>query len=1173
MASIRIVVLLGLVLLVAVSLNAQTSTGEVNGMVLDNSGATLAHATVRLTNQATQSASQSFSNDGGQFVFINVLPGTYDLSVEMQGFKTARVSPIRVNVNQTVSQTITMSVGTVKEVVTVSSEGELVQAATSELGTAIALETVADLPLNGRNFTQLLTLTPGVTPISTSQGTGISIQDGGMTGIPGSSFTKPAINGQQNRSNVYFMDGIQNTDFRISNYAVLPIVDLVQEFKVQSHNDKAEFGGVAGGVVNIVSKSGTNSYHGSGWEFVRNNYFDARDPFADQMNTGPAPFRQNEFGASMGGPVIRNRLFFYVGYEGWRYSKPSQQLTTVPTPAELSGDFSASALPQPLYNPYSGNTQPFYCNASGSPLAPNASGIQTPGAGDATCRKLPSQLISAPMQGFLKSYILAPNFTGNPPYNFIENAPSTNNSNTWQLRADYRLRDNDNFYGRITQQWVSANQPSAGVAESQPSIYHTYNYGGGWLHAFNPNLVMDLHGGIITKPYNFNQAKADKGAAPATAAGFTNVNQFDGLVVNLGSPYLVSSLLGTTDIGNRGDSLRNNPVRNLDGAMSWMKGRHNLKFGAEYIWAQRFQSNTFQQFGFVNGTTALIGTPATGNSLASALLGLPNAFSAQNPIDGAVNFRLSSWAFYAQDEWKVTPTLTLNVGLRYDLLTQPSPLNHRLSNALDISTGNLLIGADSIAACGATPVNPCIPGGINSVPHNDHIKFVGRDAFMPQPVRDNIGPRIGVAWQVLPKTVLRAGYGIFYETMTARSQFTQNDIEGAGWPWTTGFGGSANAQGSNVLTPITSLVGSFPNPVSRPNPWNFGPWVWLDDPNFKDARSQQWNVDVERELSPTMMLSLAYSGSANGRIPYTGYAFAATKPSPNSNCPTGNAACLQNYLASVDALKPYPWIDPAIHYSQSIGISRYNALQVKFERRMSKGLQTLISYTWSKSLDNSSGWFGVEDSGACCSQAVQDYHNPHSNYGPSGFNIPQYLSWSTVYQLPFGRGQKYLRSGPLAWLVGNWQLNYVFMARSGQPFTLEMPNVDSANLSGSFADVPQFLDYARPNAVGNPHVSHPTAAQWFNTGAFTTPQGSYGNFGRNNLYSDHVVNLDTSMFRNIPLGERYSVQLRFEFFNVMNIQSYGIPGVTLGQANFGVVQSLANGSNPRQMQFGLKFQF
>jgi outer membrane receptor protein involved in Fe transport len=1148
----------------------QSASSQLSGRITDPTGWPVSGAEVRLVSRASGLAREAISNQDGYYVIPLLAPATYWMTVRKEGFRPISRLDILLEVNQTAILDVQVSLGSVLTTVEVASDPDMTRSSSSELGTAIGEDLVAGLPLNGRNFTQLLTLTPGVTPISTAQGSGISIQDGGMTAIPGSSFAKPSVNGQQNRSNIYLMDGIQNTDFRTSGYAALPIIDLVQEFKVQSHNDKAEFGGVTGGVVNIVSKSGTNSYHGSAWEFLRNNYFDARDPFGDVGKNGPAPYHQNEFGASLSGPVIRNRLFFYAGYEGWRYRKPSQQLTTVPTAAELNGDFSASSLRQPLYNPYSGNTQPFYCNALGSPLTPNASSIQTPGAGDIPCRKLPSQLISAPMQAFLKSYILAPNFTGNALYNFIEDAADTNDSNTWQVRADYGRR-NDSLYGRVTQQWASYTQPSAGVAALQPSLYHVYSYGGGWLHAFNSRLILDLHGGIITKPYNFNQAQASNGFTPAITAGFNNVKQWDGLVVNLGNPYLVSSLLGTTNIGNRGASLRNNPVRNVHGALSWVKGGHNLKFGAEYIWAQRYQSNTFQQFGFINATTALIGDSASGNSLASALLGFPNAFYAENPPDGAVNFRLSSWAFFVQDEWKLTPKLTLNLGMRYDLLTRPSPLNRRLSNALDVNTGNLLINADSIAACGPTPVNPCIPGGIDSVPYKDHIMFVGRHAFVPQPVYDNLGPRIGVAWQIFSKTVLRAGYGIFYDTITARSQYTQDDIEGAGWPWTPGFSGSANTPGG-PLTPITRLVGGFLSPTARPSPWNFGPWVWMDDPNFKDTRSQQWNLDIQRELSPNMMVSVAYSGSTNGRIPYTGYAFAATRPSPNSTCAAGNAACLQSYLAGIDALKPYPWIDSAIHYSQSIGISRYNALQVKFERRMSRRLQMLLSYTWSKSLDNSSGWFGVEDSGACCSQAVQDYHNPHSNYGPSGFNIPQYFSWSTVYQMPFGRRQRYLQSGPLAWLLGNWQLNYVFTARSGQPFTLEVAG-DAANIAGSFADVPQYLDYARPDAVGNPHLSHPTVAQWFNTSAFTTPQGSYGNFGRNNLYSDHVVNLDTSMFRNIPLRERYSVQLRFEFFNVMNIQSYGIPGVTLGQGNFGVVQSLANGTTPRQMQFGLKLQF
>src|SRR5437660_6737982 len=306
------VALLAALLALAAPLGAQTSSGETNGTVTDSSGGVLPGASVTLTNQGTGISSTTVTNASGNFVFVNVQPGTYVLKVELQGFKTAQTPLFELGVNQTITRRIALSVGAVSENVTVSATSPIVQASSSELGTVITEEAVHDLPLNGRNFTQLLTLTPGATPVSTAQGSSVGFQDAGITGIPGSSFAKPALHGQENRSTLYYLDGIFNTDLRGPVYGVLPIVDLVREFKVQSHNEKTEFGGVTGGAVNIVSKSGTNSLQGSAWEFLRDNKLDARDPFKDS-GSRPATFHQNEFGGALGGPVVHNRTFFYLG--------------------------------------------------------------------------------------------------------------------------------------------------------------------------------------------------------------------------------------------------------------------------------------------------------------------------------------------------------------------------------------------------------------------------------------------------------------------------------------------------------------------------------------------------------------------------------------------------------------------------------------------------------------------------------------------------------------------------------------------------------------------------------------------------------------------------------------------------------------------------------------------
>src|SRR5216117_2576882 len=362
----------------------QTASGEVNGTVTDKSGGFVGSAAVKLTNQATGIDDRATKNSDGYFVFINVKPGMYVLGVEARGFKTTRISSFEVGVNQTVTQAVSLDVGAVNEQVVVSAETAMLEASTSELGTVIPEKAVNDLPLNGRDFTQLLTLTPGATPVSTSQNRNIGCCEGNV-GLPGSGFSDASFHGQQNRSKLYFFDGIINTNIRGPTYIVLPNVDLVQEFKVVGHDAKAEFGGATGGVVNMVSKPGGNKFHGSAFEYVRNDAFDARNTFNDNTRTRPAPFRQNQFGAILSGAIFKDKTFFSGGYDGWRYSQPGAALSWAPTAAEIAGDFSAStgARVKQIFNPYSTRTvgaalvrDPFRCDVAGDPLPVDAQNLQ-----------------------------------------------------------------------------------------------------------------------------------------------------------------------------------------------------------------------------------------------------------------------------------------------------------------------------------------------------------------------------------------------------------------------------------------------------------------------------------------------------------------------------------------------------------------------------------------------------------------------------------------------------------------------------------------------------------------------------------------------------------------------------------------------------------------------------
>ena len=1193
-----VVFLMVLFLLSAAASFGQTAVGEVNGTVTDNTGGVVAGATMTLTNQATGILDRTSTNADGHFVFINVKPGKYLLEVEQQGFKSARVLPFDVGVSQTVTQTIQLQVGTVAESVTVTAEAAMVERSTSELGTLIEEKAVNDLPLNGRNFTQLLTLTPGVTPVSTAQNKSVGCCEGNV-GLPGSGFSDASFHGQENRSKLYFFDGIINTNIRGPTYIVIPNIDLIQEFKVVGHDAKAEYGGATGGVVNMVSRSGTNSIHGTAFEYVRNNYFDARNSFSDATRTGPAPFRQNQFGATFSAPIIKNRTFVSGGYDGWRYSQPSSSLSYVPTAAEISGDFTSTAtVTHALYNPYS--TRPngtggflrdrFLCDAAGNPVAPNANGTQTPAVGGAACNKIPQALINPAIQQFFQAYATIPNYSvaGDPTHNFLQTRSTTNNSNSFQGRVDHRFRDADNVFFRYTEERNSVFTP-IGEDASTSGGSQGRNYGGGWTHAFSPRLFLDVRAGYAGRPaVDAGQQNTHKaGLDPMKQAGFKDVDKYHGTLVNLTTSEWTNG--GNNSFGIRGAAPRGNPNWSVTPNLSWIKGKHNLRTGFWFIDAQRIQQNTFQTFNFADDQT---GNPAassgtTGLSLASALLGFPTNFQGQQPVlnGGQVMFKYAAWALYVQDEWKIAPRLTLNLGLRYDALTQPQTTDGRLWNALDIPNHKWIIGASEMPPlCSAAQGAPCIPDAFQSDPHFSNVVLAGKRFFAPPPVHDNWGPRIGIAWQLNSKTVVRTGYGLYWDAVPARSQYAQNDLEMTVWPSTTAFAGNVNtaasfANGTQQL--ITNIQGNFPTPLPTTNPWTptntFG-----DDPKYKDGYSNQWNFEIQRELSPSMMVSVAYVGSSNGRLPYTGLANAASQAFP-----AGTPA------ATVDAARAMPWVNANITYSLSTGRANYNALEAKFQRRFSSGLQTLVSYTYGKSIDNSSGYFNVEN-GSGGGSTVQNFYDPSTARGVSGYDITHFLSWFTVYEFPAGRGKRWLQSGPASWILGNWQANYILQARSGQPYNLQISG-DVANLKGS---APNIGTYARPNVVADPFVAGPVAANpdpkcqttisqggkaadqvftsttWFNPCAFTVPSGAFGSLGRDAFRGPHVFNMDFSLFKSVPIRESWALQLRFEAFNVFNVQNYDVPSaLTINASNPGRVTGLAQGTTPRQLQFGLRFTF
>lgn len=1136
-----------------VSARAQTTTAQVSGQVTDSTGAAVPQATITIVNVDTNESRKVESSTTGSYVIPLLPPGKYKLTVDKRGFETLEFPGVVLDVNQTLAVDAGLKVGQVTQTVTVAAQAPQLQANSSALGSVITEAAVKDLPLNGRNFSQLLILSPGVTPVSTGQYASVGGGFGSMAGIPGSSFAMPSVGGQWNRGNFWLMDGLNFTLWFTGTDSVLPVLDGIQEFKVQSHNDSAEYGGALGGIINVATKSGTNGLHGSAWEFVRNNIFDARDPFADANRSSPAPFRENEFGFSVGGPIIipkvyngKNRTWFFFTYEGWRYRKPAQSFTRFPTAAEINGDFSADYTKQVLFDP---NTtvpdpanpggflrSPYVCDGGGNPVAQGTAGA-TP------CNKLLPSEINPATVGFIKALYSAPNLTGNPAFNYVNNGELSNDDGTYEGRVDQRLGQHDTAWFHFIRMYNPIATPIDTFVNSGSNNVPT-NMGGGETHVFSPNLLFDARFGFNRFP-GVNTQGPDAGSSIFTSLGYQGLSKY-GFVDNIPqAPY--------SDLGLSGPDENRETSYDFSSTLTWVHGRHTIKTGFQLFWlryqccaltAGQGQRNQYFYNNQQTGDPTNLGT--TGDSLASELLGIPSSvyFAAQD-----FDFNFPSWAPYFEDKWQVTPKLTVTLGLRYDHTSTPH-LTQSQTSELDPSNGDWLIGGGKLPPpCNTANAAPCIPGDGNlaDIPFGDKIKLASNPDVGPNPVDDMFGPRIGIAWRPVDKMVVRAGFGISYASMMGQIQTFQANV--GAWPEATNTQLAFNGIGA-PLTNVQGLQSLSASALPTATPWSTQNWMY--DPNIKPARSNQWNVDIQRQMAHNILLTAAYVGAKSDRLNVTGLYNVATTAGPGT-------------AAQVAARTPFPWAATTL-MGLSIGSAHYNSLQLSAEKRFSGGLQFLFAYTWSKAMDDGgSGYFGVEN-GPGGFAAVQNIYNIKSDWGVSAYDVTHYLSASIMYELPAGKGKRYLNHGAGAAILGGWQVNTITALRSGQPY-----NLDVLGDVGNIGNGVSYFNYARPNLVGNPNVANPTAQEYFNPAAFSIPVDSFGNFGKNVLRSAPVYNVDFSLFKIFPIKESLNLEFRAEAFNIFNIQNLAPPGVDIGTADAGVVSAVA--VPPREIQLGMKLRF
>ncbi len=1113
---------------------AQLSTASISGVVRDSSGAVVPKATVVLRNVDTGVENTTVSNNSGAYVLLSLTPGSYTLHASASGFGTAEVAVFTLTVSQVAAIDFVLKVGTVASTVTVQAASPQLEVSSASLGTVIATQQVNDLPLNGRNFTELLSLTPGVSTANTGQNAG-----GGLGPyITGSSYLLPIINGQSDRSNYYLIDGFDANEAYYNGYTVPPIIDAIQEFKIVSHTDSAEFGSVLGGVINVATKSGTNDLHGSLWEYYRDQIFDARTYFLP-TTTPKAPYHQSQFGGSVGGPVVipklyngKDKTFFFGAYQGFRYSKTNDTLLAVPTVAQLAGD--ESTWPTQIYNPFS--TRP-------NPAHPGTY-IRDPFPGN----QIPSSLIDPRMVAYAQ-FMFPPagpalNSGGD---NAINTLPTVQTQDEFDVRVDQKIGANDSAFFRysfINNTIISSTGlPVISTHKTTPARSWGFNY----VHVFSPSLTLQGQFSRTTDQYNpielatvpttniFNQV----GFAPSFSGDFTaakgqNLLPAPGISGYTSTGEVYETIPKTTDAYEESATLTK------------ILGNHALTFGGGYTSIAQAVNDSYSTLAFLGEQTADTNpadTINTGNPIASFILNVPSTGFRRDTAEAERPGGVMS--VFGQDSWKATNRLTLNFGLRYDVtfippFGLPSSVGQQggiQTGDMDFTTGDYILQYPP-GPCSQVGHPPCLPGN-GTLPPMVVVDSRGKIAYNSY---TNFGPRVGFAFRLDKQTAVRGAFGIVYDNWNATVQTSQNI--GGSWPGT----------GLQQLTNLNQPVPGSPTPtVQAQNP--FGSTSFLPaatpfttqgtfyNPHNLNPTSNQYNLSVERQLNSSTNMTLSYAGSTTVHTVVLEYYNTALTPGPGN--PQTRA--------------PFPYMVPT-DYSRNAGNASYNALQFSLDKRYSNGFAYQVAYTWSKAINAGSDGFAA---GEPC-QDPYDF-SAFGCRGVAGNNLTNFLAVNLVYQVPVGRGRMLSTGNKVAdYILGNWQANSIFRAHSGIPFS-PMVTSDIANTGNSA--------YMAANLVGNPNLRNRSAAEWFNTAAYAVPPSyTFGTAPRNSLTGPGYWDLDASIFRQFPIGDRWRFEFRAEAFNALNNVDLGQPRFDVDvPSTFGTIDTTAN--TARELQLGAKIIF
>ncbi len=1151
---------------------AQKDTGAIAGTVRDASGGVVAGAKVVVTDVDRGTGLTTTTDKMGEYVAGPLKIGRYQLTVEKAGFKKEVVGPITLDVQERPAVDVTLHVGSVTETVTVTSHQPQLETETSGLGQVIDSQRIVTLPLNGRNYAQLALLGAGVGP--SEPGSRVETTYGFSS------------NGGRSLQNNFQLDGIDNNSdlgdvLNGSSYVIQPSLDAIAEFKVQTNSYSAEFGRGNGAVLNAVIKSGTNQFHGDVYEFFRNDVLDARNAFDAFGRQG---YQQNQFGGTIGGPIIKDRTFFFGDYEGLRIRQALPQLVLVPTPAEIGGDFSSFLTSTPaMAVDMSGNTTnqvAVDCNGHPTYLgeifntrltqvsALNPGGycgvpIGVDGAGNPT-NKFPMGSID-PLAARLSALFPAPNVNINGS-NFLAEPKRSADQNNFDIRIDHRLSDKDSLFGRFSYEEQPSFIPSpfdnALDGGAFQDGYQNNSYRSLALsetHAFSPSMVNELRFGY--NRVNSHRFQLNYNQDVAAQLDFPGVPfaPFNG-----GLPSMTIDD-GTAAIGSSGflPSIEKQNIYEIAENLTKIHGRHTLKFGTEL----RFVEFTIFQPAASRGTmdfaspfTDNPAAPGTGGeAFATFLLGIPDAGSITNLHN--VDYHRENYAWFAQDDFRLTPKLTLNLGLRYEIFTTVKARFNEEAN-FSFASDSLIVPRGQQAQLTPT-LAALIP-----------IERTGTPGLIP-PDLTNFAPRIGLAYQITDKLVLRAGYGIFYNG--EESGPFSNPSPGFNPPFFVTqqfaqpcFLSAANPNGPDCSIPgLNVLAQGFPaNSLVDPNT----PTLFSENPSLPTPYVQQWHLGLQYQLPAQTLLDISYAGSHgtnlfgmyNGNQAQPNEVFCTTNGNTPQNCPTAPR-------------RPFPTIDGTIDTLRANDLSNYQSLQVRLEKSFSHGLQFEAAYTYSHALDDaSSASLGSLNNG--------DFRNelyPGLEYGNSDFDVRQRFVISYIYQLPFGNGKKFGgdATGLKNQIIGNWQVAGITTAQTGNWFTItdSLTNFSTSDGGG----VVGFYE-VRPNVVGNPNAKPCVAGTLFNTCAFVDNMTffTFGNAGRNIVLGPGLQNWDFSIFKLFPVREQMRFEFRAEFFNIWNHVNplLGPAGaiseepqaVEFGTPQFGFPIAARD---PRFIQFALKFYF